>query len=108
MLIYGFNKSCKNISASFLTVDDESMSEIRFRTTAKGNLPHLSYIFRKLEPLGAEFKKFACSVTGALLFTEVQRWEEGTKKSKYHKELGATASCTKRTMEATRGKVRSL
>ena len=30
------------------------MSAIRFQTTAKGNLLHLSYIFRKPEPLGAE------------------------------------------------------
>ena len=46
------------------------MSKIRFRTTAKGNLPHLSYIFRKPEPLGTKFKTVAWSVTGALLFID--------------------------------------
>ena len=68
LLFDGFNTACNNIAASFLKVGDESMSAIRFRTTAKGNLPHLSYIFRKPETLGTEFKIVACSITGALLF----------------------------------------
>ena len=85
-----FNTACKNIPANFLKVGDESMSAIRFRTTAKGNLPHLSYIFRKPEPLGTEFKTFACSVTGDVLFIETQRGKEGTKDSRYQKYLGAT------------------
>ena len=67
LLFNGFNTACKNIAASSLKVGDELMSAIRFRTTAKGNLPHLSYTFRKPEPLGTEFKTVACSVTGALL-----------------------------------------
>ena len=67
----GFNAAYKNIAAIFLKVGDESMSENRFRTTDQGNLPHLSYIFRKPDPLGTEFKKVACYVTGALLFIEV-------------------------------------
>ena len=68
LLFNGFNTAFKNIAASFFKVGDESMSAIRFRTTAKGNLPYLSYIFRKLETLDTEFKRVACSVTGALLF----------------------------------------
>ena len=59
LLFDGFNTTCKNIAASFLEVGDESMSAISFRTTAKGNLTHLSYIFRKLEPLGTDFKTVA-------------------------------------------------
>ena len=102
-LFDGFNTACKNIAASFLKVGDESMSAIRFRTTTKGNLPHLSYIFRKPEPLGTEFKTVVCSVTGALLFIEVQRVKEGMKDSRYQKELGTTAACTKRMMEGTKG-----
>ena len=57
LLFDGFDTACKNIAASFLKVGDECMSEISFWTTAKGNLPHLSYIFRKLEPLGTEFRQ---------------------------------------------------
>ena len=83
LLFDGFNTACKNIAASFLKVGDESMSAIRFRTTAKGNLPHLSYIFRKPEPLGTKFKTVVCSVTGALLFIKVQRGKEGMKDSRY-------------------------
>ena len=83
LLINGFNAACKNIAASFLKVRDESMSAIRFQTTARGNLPHLSYILRKSKPLGTEFKTFACYVTGDLVFIEVQRGKEGIKHSKY-------------------------
>ena len=103
MLIDGFNEACNNIAASFLKVGDDSMSAIRFRTTANWNLPHLSYIFRKLETLGKDLNKFACSVTGALLFIEVQRGKEWMNKSKYQKELGETSVCTNRMMEATKG-----
>ena len=52
LLIDGFNEACKNIAASFLKVGDDSMSAISYLATEKGNLPHLSYIFRKTEPLG--------------------------------------------------------
>ena len=106
-LFDGFNSACKKIAASFLKVGDESMSVIRFRTTSKGNLPHLSYIFRKPEPLGTEFKTVACSVTGALLFIKVQRGKEGMKDSRYQQELGATAACTKWMTEETKGIDRS-
>ena len=90
--------ACKNIAASFLKVGDESMSAIRPRTTAKGNLPHLSYILCRPEPLGTEFKTVACSVKGNLLLIEVQRGKEGMKHSNYQQELGATAACTNRMM----------
>ena len=103
LLFVGFNTACKNIAASFLKMGDESMSAIRFRKTAKGNLLHVSYIFRKPEPLGAEFNAFACSITGVLLFIELQRGKEGTKDSRYHQELGATVACTKRMMKETKG-----
>ena len=103
LLFDGFNTACKNIAASFLKVGDESMIAIRFWKTARGNLLHLSYIFRKPEPLGTKFKTVAYYVTGAFLFIELQRGKEGTKNSRYHQELGATAACTKRMMEATKG-----
>ena len=72
-LIDGFNESCKNIVDSYLKVVDDYMHAIRFCTTAKGNLPHLSYIFRKTYPLGTELNTVSCSVTGSLLFIEVHR-----------------------------------
>ena len=45
MLINGFNAACNNIAASDLKVGDESMSAIRFRTTAKGNLPDKEKVY---------------------------------------------------------------
>ena len=74
------------------------MSAIRFRKMAKGNLPHLFYICRKSEPLGTEFKKIVCYITGALLFIEIQTLKEGMKYIKYHLNLGVTVACTNRTM----------
>ena len=103
MLIDGFNVACKNISASYLKVGDESMSVILFWTIEKGDLPKLSYILRKPDPLGKYFNKVACSITGDLLLIEVKRGKEGTNHSNYQKDLGSTADCTKRMSEATKG-----
>ena len=79
------------------------MSAICFRTTEKGNLPHLSYIFHKPYPLRTQFKTVACYVSGDLLFIELQRGKQGINHSKYQQGIGATASCIKITLEATRG-----
>ena len=102
-MIYGFNEACSNIDAIYLKVGYDSMSAIRFRTTLKGELPHLSYTFRKTEPLGTEFKTVDCSVIGTLIFLEIQWGKEGMKLSRYNLELGDTAACTKIFMEETKG-----
>ena len=54
LLIDGFNEACSIIAASYLKVRDDSMSAIRFHTTLKGDLPHLSYILHNPKPLGKE------------------------------------------------------
>ena len=54
LLVYGLNYACNKISVSYLKIDDESMSAICYQITSKGDLPHLSYILCKPEPLGAE------------------------------------------------------
>jgi hypothetical protein len=51
---------------------DESMSAWRPRTTRHGGLPHISYVFRKPEPLGTEFKTAADPATGIMLALEIQ------------------------------------
>ena len=51
-----------------MKVFDDSMSAIRFQTAVKGNLPHLSYIFCKPEPLGKYFNTVDCYVTLSFLF----------------------------------------
>ena len=58
-LFDGFNSASKNIAASFLKVGDESMSAIWFRTTAKGNLSQLSYIFWRPDPFSTKFNTVA-------------------------------------------------
>ena len=66
------------------------MGDIHMQTTAKGDLPHLSYILRKPEPLGTEFKTVTCYVTGDLFFIDIDIGKEGTKDRNYHMELGDT------------------
>ena len=53
--------------------------------------------------LGGEFKTAASSVTGSLIFLEIQQVGEGMKLIRYHLELGAIAACTDRLMEDTKG-----
>ena len=103
LLIYGFNEAFSNTAASYLKVGDESMSAILFSTMSKGNLSHLSYIFHKPEQLRTEYKTVACSVTGSLIFLEIQRDKEGMKSSLYYMELGDTSACTKKLVEDTKG-----
>ena len=102
-MIDGFNEAFSNIASSYLKVGDEYIRVIRSSTTPKGKLPHLSYIFRKPEPLGTEFKTVACSVTGALIFLDIHRGNEGMKLIRYYLGLYATAICTQIFMEETKG-----
>lgn len=65
-----FNKNRKNtVAASFTKVLDESMSAFRPRTTKTGGLPNISYILRKPEPLGTEFKCVSCAETGIMFIS---------------------------------------
>lgn len=58
-------------SAANIKVLDETMSAYRPRTTKSGTLPYLSFILRKPEPLGTEFKTLA-TVGGFGTFTVCQ------------------------------------
>ena len=70
------NNYTKNMTkvmyASSTAVLDESMSAFIPRTTKSGNLPNISFIKRKPEPLGTEFKVAMDGLTGKLLFLEIQ------------------------------------
>ena len=69
-----FNKTRADVIKSCdLYVLDESMSAFRPRTTATGNLPHLSFVRRKPEPLGTEFKCIADALLGVILAIETTR-----------------------------------
>ena len=72
-LLNAFNENRKRtVAASATKVLDESMSAFRPRTDKTGDLPNISFIARKPEPLGTEFKTVACSQSGILLFLELQ------------------------------------
>ena len=90
-----------HVWSSYLKVFDESMSAYTPQSTKTGNLPHLSCILRKPEPLGSEFKVVADSVTGMLLYLELQRGKKGMDKAKYADTKKATAACCIRLAEGT-------
>jgi hypothetical protein len=97
-----FNANRKaNIIPGLHLVYDESMSEWQPRTTAKGGLPHLSYIKRKTKPLGTEFKNVADAQTGIMLHLEIQKGKDGMKGAEYVHELGAQSACAVRLGGAT-------
>ena len=69
-----FNKARRDrFAAGPVLVLDEIMSAWRPQTTPTGGLPNVSFIPRKPEPLGTEFKTVCCGITGVMLFVEVQK-----------------------------------
>ena len=63
----------KCITSSWIKGLDESMSAWRPRTSKNGGLPNISFIKRKPEPLGTEFKTVCCPVSGVMTRMEIQR-----------------------------------
>ena len=98
--LYNENRK-KNVSPSLLKTFDESMSAFRPRTTRYGNLPHLSNIARKPEPLGTEFKVTNSTKIGICLYLEIQRGKEGMQSHKYTDDMKKTVACSMRMAEAT-------
>jgi hypothetical protein len=102
LLSVGFNDNRRQwIAASEVKVMDESMSAYRPQTSPKGNLPHLSFILRKPEPLGTELKTVACPATGVIIFAEIQEGAQAMKNKKFGEDFGGTAACTFRLAEGT-------
>jgi hypothetical protein len=67
-LIDKFNKNrVKAVAASVIKLLDESMSAWHPRKGKTGGLLNISFILRKPEPLGTEFKSMGCSETGIFL-----------------------------------------
>ena len=59
------------------------MSDIHFFTTPNSYLPHYSYIFRNMDPLGTDIRNVACSMLGTMFYLEIQKWKEVTKTSTF-------------------------
>jgi hypothetical protein len=63
--IAAFNDNrAKMIAALVIKLLDESMSAWCPRKDKTGGSPNISFILRKPEPLGTEFKSMTCSVRG--------------------------------------------
>ena len=91
----------KNIQASLTKVFDESMSAYRPRTTKFGNLPHLSMIARKPEPLGTEFKVTNSTKLGIGLYLEIQKGKELMANHEFVSDMKKTSACCCRMAKGT-------
>ena len=67
-----------------------------------GNLPNISFIAQKPEPLGTEMKSVCDSVTGILLFLEIQRGKDGMANMPFVNDMIKTAACTARLMQGSK------
>ena len=73
---------------------DESMSAWRPRTTKEGGLPHISYVIRKPEPLGTEFKTAADPATGIMLALEIQEGKTAMEAMRVPDAMRERMGCT--------------
>ena len=67
-------------------------SHFNLRPTKCGNLPNLSYIQWKTEPIGTEFNNVVAGMAGDLNCLEVQKGKERIPKKCCHSLLGAYSS----------------
>lgn len=71
--IDGFNERRRDIfRMPCIIIMDETMSAWAPQSSKTGGLPHLSFIIRKPEPLGTEFKTTADGATGCMTAMEIQ------------------------------------
>ncbi len=90
-----FNANRKAVIASRkYKVLDKSMSDYKPCTTCTGNLPHLSMIARKPEPLGTKFKTTVDCLTHIMLCIKLQKGKVAMADSKYSTKMLKTAACT--------------
>jgi hypothetical protein len=91
----------KHIITSEKCVLDESMSAFRPCTTKLGGLPNISYILRKPEPIGTEFKTSVNPKLTVMSHMELCEGKEGMLNKPFQVLLGGTAACTVRLAQAT-------
>ena len=94
-LVDGFNTNRKStVAASRFKTLDGSMSAYRPQTRKTGNLPNISYILRKPEPLGTELKTVASKGSnGPIIYAEVQEGKHDMTNKPFFETYGATSSC---------------
>ena len=93
----------ETIACCRVKVYDESMSPYAPSHSVSGNLPNISYIMRKPEPLGVEFKTGCDANSGVMIYVELQRGKDVMKLAHYNAEYGATTGCSLRMREAMVG-----
>ena len=100
--VENFNTIRKHdIITSERRVLDESMSAYRPRTTKLGGLPNISYILRKPEPLGTEFKTSVCPRLNIMTYMEICEGKYHMRTKPFQKELGGTTACAVRMAQGT-------
>ena len=72
-----------SVFASHILVFDKLMSAFVPRTTKTGGFPNISYILRKPEPLGTEFKNLVDAFQGQIVWKEVQEGKERMRNKEY-------------------------
>ena len=91
-LVDGHNANRKaTVTASWLVVVDETM----WAWTGQG-MPHLSFVKRKPEPLGAEVKNLCDGLSGVMLYLELQEGKTRMAAKQCCDEEKATTACTLR------------
>ena len=91
-LFSGFNENRRRtINPSWLQVVDETM----FAWTGNG-MPHLSFVKRKPEPLGAEIKNLCDGESGVMLFMELQEGKDNMEDFDFVGTYSKTTACTLR------------
>ena len=66
------------------------------RTTKSSTLPNLSFIMRKPELMGFEFKNLVDAYSGQMMWSEAMKGKEGKRKTEYTSEFGVTVGCVMR------------
>ena len=86
-IVEAFDDFTKNrqqtIASSNVITIDESMSAYAPQTEKTGNIPHLSYVFRKPKPLGTEAKDTLCTETECILALSLCRAKNDTQATEF-------------------------
>ena len=98
--ITGFNERRKEefIPGSRLTPDELMIAWTG--PCGSGGIPHLSFVARKPDPLGSEFKCICDGSTGILLHIELQKGKRIMRRKKFGNDFNATTACTLRMLDA--------
>jgi hypothetical protein len=81
-------------AGSRVTPDEMMMAWTGY--SGPGGIPHLSFVKRKPQPLGAELKAVCDGTTGVCMLVELQEGKERMRRKAFTDEYGATTACTVR------------